>query len=485
MTSTDSVTPEGGRLAAEPATSPVTVESQRRGSRWIADWEPEDPEFWESTGRRIARRNLYHSVVAEHFGFAVWSLWSVLVLFMTAENGFSVTPDDKFLLVSMVTLVGAVLRLPYSFAVARFGGRNWTVFSALSLLVPTVAAALMVRNPDAPLWAFTLVAVLAGIGGGNFASSMTNINQFFPEREKGWALGLNAGAGNLGVAVVQLVGLLVIAVAGTAYPEIVPVIFLPFVLLAGFLAWRYMDNLVAARTNYSSYRAVLRDRHCWLISFLYIGTFGSFIGFGFAFGLVLQNDFGRTPLQAASLTFLGPLLGSFSRPLGGSLADRFGGARVTLWTFVAMVAGTGVVLAASFVDSLPVFIAGFIVVFVLTGIGNGSTYKMIPGIYAARAESAIGAGADPAAARAEGRRRSGAVIGIAGAVGALGGMLINLTFRESYNQFGDATGAIAAFLVYYVACIVVTSVVYLRRPSSGTAGGSAVPAQAPAAHEVV
>ncbi|WP_344529218.1 nitrate/nitrite transporter [Streptomyces albiaxialis] len=420
--------------------------------RWIAEWEPEDPGFWAREGRRTARRNLFLSVFAEHIGFGVWSLWSVLVLFMTAENGFALTPDDKFLLVSVVSLVGAALRLPYGFAVTRFGGRNWTVFSALVLLVPTGLAAVLVRNPDTPFWALLVCAAVAGLGGGNFASSMVNINRFFPEREKGWALGLNAGGGNLGVATVQLAGLAVMGAAGVAHPEILPLLFVPALLLAALLAYRRMDNLAAARTQRGVHRAVLRDRHCWILSVLYVGSFGSFIGYSFAFGLVLQNDFGRTPAQAAALTFLGPLLGSLARPVGGRLADRWGGARVTVGAFLGMGLGTLGALGASAAGSLPLFVAAFAALFVLTGLGNGSTYKMIPGIYAATSAS-----------REEGRRRAGAVIGISGAVGALGGVGVNLAFRQSYQATGDGVPALSAFLAFYALCATVTWAVYLRR----------------------
>ncbi|MFI0865045.1 nitrate/nitrite transporter [Streptomyces smyrnaeus] len=442
-------------------------------ARWITRWEPEDPGFWADEGRRTARRNLWLSVFAEHIGFAVWSLWSVLVLFMTPEAGFTLTPDQKFLLVSLVSLVGAVLRLPYGFAVTRFGGRTWTTMSALALLVPVVLAAVLMRRPETPLWALLLCAAVSGLGGGNFASSMVNINGFFPEREKGWALGLNAGGGNLGVATVQLLGLAVLATAGAAHPELLPLLFVPALLLAAGLAHRRMDNLATNRTDYGAYRSAVRDRHCWTISLLYIGTFGSFIGFGFAFGLVLQNEFGKSPAQAAALTFLGPLLGSLSRPLGGRMADRFGGARVTAWSFLALAVGAGGVLAASAAGSFAAFVAVFVVVFVVTGLGNGSTYKMIPALYAARAESAVEAGADPAEARNQGRRLSGAVIAVSGAVGALGGVAINLAFRESYRHTGDASAAIAGFLAFYLLCLAVTWAGYVRRPAAERADRTA------------
>ncbi|GAB3209195.1 MFS transporter [Marinactinospora thermotolerans] len=450
-------------MAPETVTDPP-----RSGGRWITHWDPEDEGFWQAGGRRVANRNLWVSIFAEHLGFSVWSLWSVLVLFMTPENGFAYSAEQKFLLVSLVTLVGAVLRVPYTLAVARFGGRNWTLVSVAALLLPTVLAVVLIQRPETPFAVFALLAATAGLGGGNFASSMANINFFFPERHKGWALGLNAGGGNIGVPAIQLVGLAVIGLFTVANGAYVPLLYLPLILLACWMSWRFMDNLAGARSDVSAQIAVCRNRHAWIMSFLYIGTFGSFIGYGFAFGLVLQNQFDRTPLEAAAITFLGPLLGSLSRPVGGRLADRFGGGRITLWTFVAMALGTGLIIMASVQQSLPLFLLGFIPLFLLTGIGNGSTYKMIPSIFAARAEDRIAEGEERETAMAEAKRLSGALLGIAGAVGALGGVAINLVFREAFASAGSATPAFVAFLGFYLVCILVTSLVYLRRPARTT-----------------
>ena len=441
---------------------------QGTGKRyWIDQWEPEDPEFWERTGKRIALRNLVFSVFAEHVGFSIWSLWSVMVLFMGPKYGLSAA--DKFLLVSTPTVVGAMLRIPYTLAVARFGGRNWTIVSAALLLVPTALAAL-VMHPGTSLGTFLIVAAIAGVGGGNFASSMANINTFYPERRKGWALGLNAGGGNLGVAVVQLVGLLVLGSVGAAQPRVVLWIYLPLIVIAAVCATFFMNNISSVRGDTKAIREAVTDVHCWVMSLLYIGTFGSFIGYGFAFGLVLQNQFGRTPVQAAAVTFLGPLLGSLARPAGGWLADRIGGAKVTFAIFALMALGTGLTMLASHAKSLSLFTAGFVLLFVLSGVGNGSTYKMIPAIFRAKAMSSVGTEPGRAEALLRARRLSGAVIGIAGALGALGGTFINLAFRASFSATHSGIVAFAAFLAFYGICVVVTWSVYLR--PAATSGAS-------------
>ena len=421
----------------------------------ISVWDPESDAFWQATGRRVANRNMWASVFVEHIGFCVWSLWSVLVLFMSPKTGFHLSPGDKFALASVVTLVGSAVRPLYGYAVTRLGGRTWTTISAVVLLVPVAAATVLMGYPRAPFSAFIACAAVSGIGGGSFASSTTNINFFFPQREKGRALGINAGAGNLGVASVQLLGLLVIGVFGVRHPRYLSAAFIPLLVIAVAVAITKMDNLPGMHVSRKHgggghYTEALKDPYTWTISLLYIGTFGSFIGYSFAFGLVLQNDFGRTPLQAASLTFIGPLIGSLIRPCGGYLSDRFGAPRITLISFTGLAAGTAAAVAASAAHSLPLFTIVFIALFALSGLGNGSTYAMIPLPYSA-AEDQLAA-----------RRQAGAVIAIAGTFGGLGGVAINLAFRESYAAAHTARPALIGFLIFYAVCVAVTVIARRR-----------------------
>jgi NNP family nitrate/nitrite transporter-like MFS transporter len=462
-------------------TAPTPAPAPSVAGTWLEDWRPEDAAFWERTGKRIARRNLVVSIFTEHIGFSIWSLWSVLVLFMTPEYGFSADPKhaaaQKFLLTTLPTALGAAVRLPYTFAVAKFGGRNWTIVSALLLLIPTVAAAFVVK-PGVSYGTLLGVAALAGVGGGNFASSMANINSFYPQRLKGVALGLNAGGGNIGVAAIQLMGLLVLATAGKGHPRVLLGVYIPLIVVAALCAALFMNNIADLRNEKRAMRDAARDPHAWVISLLYIGTFGSFIGFGFAFGQVLQNQFpthfftaGKVdPVKVAYLTFLGPLVGSLIRPVGGWLADRVGGAVTTFWNFLGMAACGLVVFVASERDSLPLFFVGFVALFVLSGVGNGSTYKMIPAIFAAKARLQEADGADAAAARYEARRMSNALIGIAGAIGAAGGVLVNVAFRQSFLSTGTGNRAYLGFIAYYLICAVVTWTVYVRASKSKLVG---------------
>jgi MFS transporter, NNP family, nitrate/nitrite transporter len=448
-------------------------------SHTITHWDPEDVVAWEAGNKFIARRNLIWSVIAEHVGFSVWTIWAVMVLFMPeAVYGFSA--GDKFLLGAVATLVGACLRIPYTLATATFGGRNWTVFSAFVLLIPTVGTIWLLANPGLPLWPYLLCAALAGFGGGNFASSMTNINAFYPQRLKGWALGLNAGGGNIGVPMVQLVGLLVIATAGNRAPYWVCAVYLVLLAIAGIGAALYMDNLAQHKIDVTAMRDILSQRDTWVIALLYIGTFGSFIGFSFAFGQVLQINFAaggqsaaQASLHAAQIAFIGPLLGSISRVYGGKLADRIGGGRVTMATFAGMILAGGMLVGASVFDDRTAgaataatmigYVVGFVALFVLSGIGNGSVYKMIPSIFEARSRSL-----DVSEAERQhwSRAMSGALIGFAGAVGALGGVGINLALRQSYLSSGSATAAFWLFVAFYLGALALTWVMYVRRPVS-------------------
>ncbi|MFR9772187.1 nitrate/nitrite transporter [Nocardia sp. SC052] len=441
-------------------------------------WDAEDVAAWEAGGKDIARRNLIWSVFAEHVGFSVWSIWSVMVLFMPTDK-FGIDPAGKFFLVAMPTLVGAFLRIPYTVATARFGGRNWTVFSAAMLLIPTLLTLYFVNQPGTSYTTFLVIAAFAGFGGGNFASSMTNINAFYPQRLKGWALGLNAGGGNIGVPVIQLIGLLVIATLGNGYASLICAVYLVLIAIAGLGAALFMDNLPNQKADLSYMLTALKVPQSWAIAFLYIGTFGSFIGYSFAFGQILQISFraggdtvAQATLHAAQIAFIGPLLGSLARPYGGKWADRIGGSRVTLYVFGAMMAAAVLVTVASTAADnhngvagggvMTALVVGFIALFVLSGIGNGSVTKIIPSVFEAKSKSLD---ATPAARAAWSQNTSGALIGFVGAIGALGGVGINLVLRTSYASTKSATTAFWVFMAFYVVCALVVWAVFLRRPS--------------------
>ena len=301
-------------------------------SKWIDDWRPNDPEFWQATGRKVARRNLGFSIFAEFLGFSIWQIWAVVAARLP-DAGFDLSTSQLFWLVAIPGLVGATARFGYTFAPARFGGRNWTVVSAILLLIPTTLLAVLVSDPTTPYWMLLGAAATAGFGGGNFASSMANISYFFPERRKGAALGMNAAGGNIGVAAVLGLVPLVIGFGGGLHLERAALVWMPLILLAAICAFFFMDNLRAARSTFNDQRQILNDRDTWVMSILYIATFGSFIGYSAGLPLLIKTQF---PEQAVQIAFLGPLVGSLARPFGGMLADRIGGARMIMLAFPLM-----------------------------------------------------------------------------------------------------------------------------------------------------
>jgi len=443
----------------------------RAESKWIDDWNPEDETFWRSVGKRIALRNLIWSIVAENIGFSVWLIWSVTATRLP-KVGFHYSTDQLFNLVALPGLVGALMRFPYSFAVPKFGGRNWTLVSALLLLVPTISLAVLVTHPATPYWVMALAACTAGLGGGNFASSMANISFFYPDREKGFALGLNAAGGNIGVSTVQLlvpiligsswVNLGALEPAGGLYLANAGLMWLPLIALAVFGAARFMNNLSSARSNLNDQLVIARRKHTWIMAWLYIGTFGSFIGYSAAFPLLLKTQF---PEHVANLAFLGPLVGSIARPFGGRIADKVGGTKMTFWNFAAM--GFATLAVIHFVDShaFAGFLVMFLVLFVTTGLGNGSTFRMIPVIFRnekLRSVEHLGPAAREGALKAA-RIESAAVIGIVSAVGACGGYLIPRTFGASIKATGSAHLAFVAFILFYLTCLGLTWACYMRR----------------------
>jgi NNP family nitrate/nitrite transporter-like MFS transporter len=488
----------------------ATAAASRHG-RWIDRWEPDDEQFWETTGRKIAKRNLAFSIFAEHIGFSIWVIWTIVVINL-ANIGITMSLSEQFLLTLVPNLIGSILRIPYTFAVPRFGGRAWTTISASLLFIPALLLAFVVPSGwlahqvhTTQFWVLFGCAASAGVGGGNFSSSMANISFFYPERKKGFALGLNAAGGNMGVAVAQLFVPLVIIIGVAAKAVKLPkhhvhmayagLMWLPLIAIAAGGAWLFMDSLTEARADKKSYTASLRNGQTWIMSLLYIGTFGSFIGFSFALPLVIKNTFPEFlaghPFIAtylAGLGFVGALIGSLSRPVGGWLADKIGGAKVTLVVFLGMAVFTAGAIAGVQRRSFAIFFASFMAIFLLSGLGNGSTYKMIPSIFATLGRRhAAESGGDPKEAAVEFKRRAAAVIGIAGAIGAFGGVLIQVVLRQSSLHVSAlvkaaktpaAKVAVAAahadwsvpalwvFLASYLLFAAVTWAVYLKADSS-------------------
>ncbi|MDO7867787.1 MFS transporter [Nocardioides jiangxiensis] len=466
------------------------------GGTRIDEWHPEDEAYWAAVGRTVARRNLACSILAEHVGFSVWLLFSVLAAYLPFQ-GFDFSVAQLFGLVALPNLVGALLRLPYTFLLGRLGGRTWTTVKTALLLLPTLSFAYAVQHPGTPYIAFVGIALLVGLGGGGFASSMANINFFFPASAKGLALGLNAAGGNLGGAVMQFVVPMVVGAGGcfglvkggVLHLQVAAYLYAGLATLAAVLAYRNMNNLRDVKSSPRAVLALFGHRHTWVMALLYIGTFGSFIGYAAAMPLLIRLNFSVIDPATAQVVgihfawyaFIGALVGALFRPVGGWLADRLGGARVTLWAFLAMILGTvGVLATLAQVVPNPAkdpaialgnqhlfvwFLASFTFIFAATGIGNGSTYRMIPLIWRHKHTAGAETPEEHEAGVVRATKEASAVIGIAGAVGALGGFLIPMAFGAPWvaDPFAAVRTAFVAFAGYYVFCLALTWFVFTRK----------------------
>ena len=450
----------------------------------LTHWNPEDSEFWQQEGRSIARRNLAISIPALLLAFAVWQLWSVIVVYLP-WIGFHYTANELTWLTALPALSGATLRIFYAFMVPIFGGRRWTALSTASLLIPVIGIGICIQNPETSFLTMAFWALLCGFGGANFSSSMANIGYFFPRAEKGGATGMNAGLGNLGVSVVQFLVPIVIgiglfgAIAGGPQTAIrngeesffwlqnAGFIWIIPIALTVFFAWFGMNDIASAKASFADQAIIFKRKHNWIMCWLYVGTFGSFIGFSAALPLLIRQGFpAENPLKYA---FIGPLLGSIFRVVGGMVSDRVGGARVTQISFIGMIICViGILCFSSTPEAegnFTGFLLSFLLLFVFIGIGNGSTFAQVPNIFI-QFHKRISAGKDETEkeqAMRDANKESGAVLGFIGAIGAYGGFIIPKLNGTSIHYTGSISLALQCFIVFYASCVLINWWFYARK----------------------
>ncbi len=523
----------------------------------LRNWTPDDEEFWESKGKKIATRNLWISIPSLLAGFAVWLYWGIITVQML-NLGFEFEKSDLFTLTAIAGLTGATLRIPSTFFIRIAGGRNTIVFTTALLMIPAVGTGLALQNPDTPLWQFQALALLSGIGGGNFASSMSNISFFYPKKILGYALGMNAGLGNFGVTTMQvliplvmtfglfggasrtlqttsgtLIGkipagtetyihnagfvwlllLIPLAVIGwwgmnnirdeQVSPDIPNPIgafgIITFMLLIGFAAaifglwlmlpasvggagiaiskWVILPIVIALTVlglkmipgqvgqNLTRQYKIFGNKHTWAMTVIYIMTFGSFIGYSAALPLTIKVVFGfqhvmvdgvlthdiANPNGPSALMFawMGPFIGALIRPIGGMMADKMGGAKVTQIISIIMVAsalGVAYFIQQAYGSETPEqyfwpFMGLFLILFAATGIGNGSTFRTIAMVF--------------------NKEQTGPVLGWTSAIAAYGAFIIPQVFGEQMG-LGTPQYALYGFAVFYSICIIINWWFYLR-----------------------
>ncbi len=433
---------------------------------WLSRWEPENTSFWSAGASGLAWRTLTITTLNLTMAFIVWFLVSALVVRLP-QIGFKFTPQQLFWLAAMPGLAGGTLRLVHMFLTPMFGTRLVVSLSTLSLLIPLVGWFYAVQDPGTPYWMLMLLAFLAGLGGGNFSSFMPSTSLFFPKRLQGTALAIQAGIGNFGVSIVQFVTPWIIGFAlmgGAAfmgdsqtltkagvqsqvYLQNAPAVMIPFVFVFGVSAWLMLKS-VPVKANFAQQFDIFRSRHTWSMTSLYIMTFGAFSGLAATFPLLIKQIYGGfegapDPLAWA---FYGPLVGSAARVVAGPLSDKLGGARVTHWAGLGMLASTvwvTTLTSPTGLDSFPMFVAGMLTMFFFAGVGNASTFKQMPMLF------------EP--------RQAGGVIGFTAAIAAYGPFLFGMLFAASFGAFKSATPVFYGLAAFFAFNVVLNWWMYARR----------------------
>jgi NNP family nitrate/nitrite transporter-like MFS transporter len=462
------------RLPDLPEMEELHAVDERSLPRIIEEWKPEEASFWQQKGRSIARRNLWLSIPALTLSFAVWMVWSMVVAKLPAI-GFKFDAEQLFWLAALPSLSGATLRIFYGFMVPIFGGRFWTTVSTASLLFPALGIGYAVQNPQTPYLIFLVLALMCGLGGANFASSMANISYFFPKSEKGNALALNAGLGNLGVSIMQFLIPIVItaglfgSLGGDAQPlsdggklwlQNAGFIWVPFIMASTLASWIGMNDLADTKASFAQQSVIFSRSHNWIMCVLYTGTFGSFIGFSAAFPLLCKIAF--PDVNVLQYVFLGPFVGGLARAGSGWIADRWGGGRVTLWVFAGMIAATFGVIWSLQNNDFQTYFMSFIALFFFTGIGNASTFQMVPAIMAKEVTRLMPNLRADERARQTAMESSG-IVAFTSAIGAYGGFFIPKSYGSSIALTGSPIPALWVFMGFYCLCLCLTWFIYTRQ----------------------
>lgn len=435
------------------------------GSTWLTNYNPNDEHFWETEGKRIAWKTLTITTASLVISFATWFLFSVVVIKLPSI-GFKFTDNELFWMAAMPGLAGGLLRILNTFLIPLFGTRKVIGITTLVKIIPLVMLGLAVMEPQTSFAYFMLIAFLLGIGGGDFSSYMPSTSLFFPKKELGTALGVQAGIGNFGVSLVQLLSPLIISIgifsfAGGGeivvqtgqriYLENIAFIYIIPLLLIGIWAFVSLKNIPVVAT-FKEQLDIFNDKHTWYCTVTYFMTFGTFSGLAAAFPMMIKNlyvplDPNLDPLKFA---FYGPLIGSAVRVIFGKVADRTGGAILTHITGIALIVLFGILILGGYLtpnsaDQFPTFVILVMLIFFFTGVGNAATFKQFPVIFS------------------DSPRKAAGVIGWTAAIAAFGPFVFNVLIIQSRSLTGNAK---LFFWLMFAFCILATFInwkFYTRR----------------------
>lgn len=435
---------------------------------WLDRWEPEEQRFWEQGGSSVAWRTLTITTIALVLSFATWFMMSAIVVRLP-QIGFAFDTMQLFWLAAMPGLAGGSLRIIHTFLIPVFGTRHVITYSTILKLIPCLGLGFAVMNPETPFWVFLLLAFTAGFGGGDFSSFMPSTSIFFPKRLQGTALGIQAGIGNFGVSLAQFVTPWIIGVAvlgslkgssqtlvkggdtTSVYLQNAAFWYIPFLVLIGVLAWTSLRS-IPVRASFHEQLDIFKNKHTWFCTLTYVMTFGSFSGFSAAFPLLIKTIYGNFPNAPDPLTyaFLGPLVGSLARVASGPLSDKVGGAILTHLVGLGLVVcvvlmAVGGLLSPTSLDSFPYFVALMLLIFLLTGIGNASTFRQYPIIFSHSARQGAG------------------VIGWTAAVAAYGPFVFATMIGFVITRFESAAPFFYGAGMYYVIATAINWWYYTRK----------------------
>ena len=423
----------------------------------LACWNPEDAGFWEKYGKRIATQNLYTSTWALVLSFVAWTLWATIAAKLKFI-GFNFSDDQIFTLAALPGLVGATGRLFYTYLPGLIGGRTSTFITTALLLLPLFGLGRALQDPTTSYETFVLLVSFIGIAGANFSASMANIGFFFPKANKGFALGINAGIGNLSVSLIYLTAPILLGwnlsslfgegvpgPDGMMYVQNVCYFWTIPTALTLVLVWLFMDNLPLPKQSPKSMMSIFGNKHTWLMCWIYTCGFGSFIGFSAALGLLVAKEFPEMPFSYAA--FLGPFIGAGIRPVGGLLADKMdSGSRVTLISLFVMLGASFLVLFGVEAHRFSVFFGAFLLLFLTTGFIHGASFRMIPYIFSNPFHSSL-------------------VTGFTAAIAAYGAFFIPKLFGFAYANYGVVAPAFYILIAFTVSTIGITWYFYDRKGS--------------------